>query len=170
MPEKLISADNHIDLTYCPPDLWSEQAPRQWRDTAPRTEERDDGLHWIVDGQDKGMWNGVGPGFLKYQKGTFHHVDEMKDAGFEWDYHRGAKPRPTTPETRIVDLNKDGVAAEIVYGCLMINEMIGDTGMRDWADMVYNDWVPTSPGRLTPTACSRSLSCRTAIPSRPRPR
>ena len=69
MQEKLISADNHIDLTYCPPDLWSEQAPQQWRDTAPRTEERDDGLHWIVDGQDKGMWNGVGPGFLKYQKG-----------------------------------------------------------------------------------------------------
>ena len=27
MQEKLISADNHIDLTYCPPDLWSEQAP-----------------------------------------------------------------------------------------------------------------------------------------------
>src|SRR4051795_3058186 len=80
MQEKLISADNHIDLTYCPPDLWSEQAPREWRDKAPRTEERDDGLHWIVDGEDKGMWNGVGPGFLKYQKGSFHHVDEMKEA------------------------------------------------------------------------------------------
>ena len=127
MQEKLISADNHIDLTYCPPDLWSEQAPREWRDMAPRTEERDDGLHWFVDGQDKGMWNGVGPGFLKYQKGTFHHVDEMKDAGFEWDYRRGAKPRPTTPETRITDLDRDGVAAEIIYGCLMINEMIADT-------------------------------------------
>ena len=68
MQERLISADNHIDLTYCPADLWSDQAPRQWRELAPRTEERDDGLHWIVDGQDKGMWNGVGPGFLKYQK------------------------------------------------------------------------------------------------------
>ena len=157
MPEKLISADNHIDLTYCPPDLWSEQAPREWRDTAPRTEERDDGLHWIVDGQDKGMWNGVGPGFLKYQKGTFHHVDEMKDAGFEWDYRRGAKPRPTTPETRITDLDKDGVAAEIVYGCIMINEMIADTSMRDWADTVYNDWVAdfakkADPNRVFPLA------------------
>ena len=45
------------------------------------------------------MWNGVGPGFLKYQRGTFHHIDEMKDLGFEWDYRRGAKPRPTTPGT-----------------------------------------------------------------------
>jgi hypothetical protein len=98
--------ESSLDLTYCPADLWSDQAPRQWRELAPRTEERDDGLHWIVDGQDKGMWNGVGPGFLKYQKGTFHHVDEMKDAGFEWDYRRGAKPRPTTPETRIADLDR----------------------------------------------------------------
>ena len=24
MQEKLISADNHIDMTYCPPDLWSD--------------------------------------------------------------------------------------------------------------------------------------------------
>ena len=47
----------------------------------PRTEEKDDGLHWIVDGADQGMWNGVGPGFTKYQKGSFAHVDEMKDSG-----------------------------------------------------------------------------------------
>ncbi|HTI78853.1 MAG TPA: hypothetical protein VL614_00230, partial [Acetobacteraceae bacterium] len=157
MQEKLISADNHIDLTYCPPDLWAEQAPQKWRENAPRTEERDDGLHWFVDGEDKGMWNGVGPGFLKYQKGTFHHVDEMKEAGFEWDYHRGAKPRPTTPATRVADLDKDGVAAEIVYGCLMINEMIADTTMRDWADTVYNDWVAdfakkADPNRVFPLA------------------
>ncbi len=54
MPERLISADNHIDLTYCPPDLWSAQAPKQWKETAPRVEERDDGLHWFVDNEEKG--------------------------------------------------------------------------------------------------------------------
>src|SRR5437870_1980130 len=27
MADRLISADNHIDMTYCPPDLWSEAAP-----------------------------------------------------------------------------------------------------------------------------------------------
>ncbi len=30
MPERLISGDNHIDLTYCPPDLWSSRAPSKW--------------------------------------------------------------------------------------------------------------------------------------------
>ena len=39
----------------------------------------------FVDAQDRGMWNGVGPGFLKYQRGMFGHIDEMKDLGFEWD-------------------------------------------------------------------------------------
>ena len=90
MPDRLISGDNHIDLTYLPPDLWSSQAPAKWKLLVPRVEELEDGLHWFVEAQDKGMWNGVGPGFLKYQRGMFGHIDEMKDVGFEWDNRRGA--------------------------------------------------------------------------------
>ena len=94
MSHELISGDNHIDLTYCPPELWSDTAPAKWKAMVPRCDERDNGLHWIVDGHENCMWNGVGPGFLKYQKGSFGHVDEMKDFGFEWDNQRGASPRP----------------------------------------------------------------------------
>src|SRR6516162_6228069 len=36
MPEKLISGDNHIDLTYLPPDLWSSEVPTKWKLLAPR--------------------------------------------------------------------------------------------------------------------------------------
>src|SRR5262245_8927341 len=113
MQEKLISGDNHIDLTYCPADLWSSAAPNKWKLSAPRVEEMEDGLHWFVEAQDKGMWNGVGPGFLPYQKGMFNHIDEMKDLGFEWNNRNNAQPRPTTPELRIADLDRDGQAAEI---------------------------------------------------------
>ena len=77
MQHELISGDNHIDLTYCPPDLWSAQAPAKWKKNAPRVEERNDGQHWFVDDKDRGMWNGVGPGFLPYTKGSFGHIDEM---------------------------------------------------------------------------------------------
>ena len=110
MAEKLISGDNHIDLTYLPPDLWSSEAPNKWKQLAPRVEEKDDGLHWFVDDQDRGMWNGIGPGFLPYQKGMFSHIDEMKDLGFEWNSRPGAKPRPTTPELRLADLDRDGLS------------------------------------------------------------
>ena len=55
MQDKLISGDNHIDLTYLPPDLWSSEVPAKWKLLAPRVEELDDGLHWFVEAQDKGM-------------------------------------------------------------------------------------------------------------------
>lgn len=141
MHHKLISGDNHIDLTYCPADLWSSQAPAKWKKNAPRVEERNDGQHWFVDDKDRGMWNGVGPGFLPYTKGSFGHVDEMKDAGFVWDSYPGAKPRPTTPELRIADLDRDGLDKEIIYGCLMVNDLIDDAELRVWVNARYNDWA-----------------------------
>ena len=155
MAERLISGDNHIDLTYCPPDLWSAQAPSKWKLQVPRVEELEDGLHWFVEAQDKGMWNGVGPGFLKYQKGMFGHIDEMKDFGFEWDSRPGAKPRPTTPELRLADLDRDEIDAEIVYGCLMINApgRTGSTTTGPW----------TSPSAPTRTGSSRWPSSPTTI-------
>src|SRR6516165_1866001 len=53
---------------------------------------------------------------------------------FEWNYQRGAKPRPTTPELRLADLDRDNLASEIVYGCLMINDLIADAPLRAWSD------------------------------------
>ena len=157
MQYNLVSGDNHIDLTYCPPDLWSSQAPAKWRLLVPRVEELEDGGHWFVEGQDKGMWNGVGPGFLKYQPGVFSHIDEMKAYGFEWDYRRGAKPRPTTPELRLADLDRDGLDAEIIYGCLMINDLINSGEQRAWCNQIYNDWAAdfarrSDPNRIFPLA------------------
>ena len=157
MLERLISGDNHIDLTYCPPDLWSSQAPSKWKLLVPRVEELEDGCHWFVEAQDKGMWNGVGPGFLKRTPGTFARIDEMASCGFEWDHRAGARPRPTTPELRLADLDRDGLAKEIIYGCLMINEMIADPNLRAWCDRVYNDWAAdfarrSDPNRVFPLA------------------
>jgi predicted TIM-barrel fold metal-dependent hydrolase len=153
----LISGDNHIDLTYCPPDLWSSQAPARWRLLVPRVEELEDGLHWFVEGHDQGMWNGVGPRFLKYEPGVFGHIDEMKASGFTWDSRPGAQPRPTTPALRLADLDRDGVDAEIVYGCLMVNDLIENAGLRAWTNQIYNDWAAefakrTDPDRVFPLA------------------
>ena len=157
MLERLISGDNHIDLTYCPPDLWSSQAPSKWKLLVPRVEELEDGCHWFVEAQDKGMWNGVGPGFLKRTPGSFARIDEMASCGFEWDHRAGAKPRPTTPELRLADLDRDGLDAEVVYGCLMINDMIASGERRAWADAIYNDWAAdfakkSDPNRIYPLA------------------
>ena len=42
MDYSIVSSDNHIDLTACPPDLWSSQAPAKWKLLVPRVEELDD--------------------------------------------------------------------------------------------------------------------------------
>src|SRR5271167_4305445 len=157
MAEKLISGDNHIDLTYLPPDLWSSEVPTKWKLLAPRVEELEDGLHWFVEAQDKGILNGIGPGFMPYQRGMFGHIDEMKDLGFEWNYSRGAQPRPTTPELRLADLDRDGLEKEIVYGCLMVNDLIDEADLRIWVNARYNDWVAdfakrSDPNRVFPLA------------------
>jgi hypothetical protein len=116
MAYQVVSCDNHIDLTFCPPDLWSDQAPAKWKLLVPRAEELDDGLHWFIDGQDVGMWNGIGLGFGKYEKGRLARVDKMHDLGFYSGHHREAEPRPSTPDLRLKDLDQDGVDAEVIYG------------------------------------------------------
>ena len=87
---QVVSCDNHIDLTFYPTDLWPDEAPSKWKFMVPRVEELDDGLHWFTDGQDAGMWNGVGPGFGKYEKGRLARVDKMHDFGFYSGPHREA--------------------------------------------------------------------------------
>jgi len=46
---------------------------------------------------------------------------------------------------------------EIIYGCLMINEMIASGEQRAWADRIYNDWAVdfakrADPNRVYPLA------------------
>ena len=38
------------------------------------------------------------------------------------------------PGVRLADLDRDGLEAEVVYGCLMINDLISEAGLRAWAD------------------------------------
>src|SRR6266567_5422986 len=148
----LISGDNHIDLTYCPPDLWSSQAPAKWKLLVPRVEELEDGLHWFVEAQDKGMWNGVGPGFLKYQKGMFGHIDEMIANGEQrawadriyndWavDFSKRADPNRVFP-LAIVPNNDPKVAADEVRRCAAMGLKGGDLAFKRMSLPLYHhDW------------------------------
>src|SRR5438876_1213545 len=163
MKQRLISGDNHIDLTYLPQDLWSSQAPSKWKLRVPGVEELEDGLHWFVEGQDQGMWNGVGPAFRKYVPGVFRHLDEMLSVGFTWDSRPGARPRPTTPELRLADLDKDGIDAEIIYGCLMINDLINNTELRAWCDARSSSSTPWKCScRCWPRGPARSIRTSTS--------
>ena len=141
MDYRVVSSDNHIDMTSCPPNLWSDQAPAQWKLLVPRVEEMDDGLHWFIEGKHVGMWNGVGPGFGRYQRGRQARIDKMYDLGFYTGHHPGAQPRAITPEFRLQDLDSDGVDAEVIYGILGTNLRMQNGELAAWVYGVYNDWA-----------------------------
>ena len=43
MEYRVISADDHIDLTWLPKDTWQKRVPAQWRDRAPKVVDTPDG-------------------------------------------------------------------------------------------------------------------------------
>src|SRR5262245_19438913 len=49
--QRIISADDHMDLHVLPPALFSQRVPRALRERAPRVEQGPDGAVWKLDGR-----------------------------------------------------------------------------------------------------------------------
>ncbi len=141
MDYKMISADDHLDLQYLPPTLWTERLPKALRDRAPHTEERDGGSVWICDGEVWGRWAGTrrptGPKalFNAFDRGG---VDETE-------------LRPAQAELRLADMDRDGVEAQVMFGPVAAMA-IADAELRIACIQAYNDWLiefcSAAPNRL----------------------
>src|SRR5215475_9176493 len=112
------SADCHIDMPWMPADLFTSNASAALRDRMPYVTDGPDGPTWTSkNGASFGLWGGVGPSGQKYIPGMHYRADVMASTGL---YEDGKKhiARPTTPELRIKDMERDGVQAEIIFGIL----------------------------------------------------
>ena len=49
--QRIISADDHMDLHVLPPELFEDRLPRALRDRGPRVVRTDDGPYWQVEGR-----------------------------------------------------------------------------------------------------------------------
>ncbi len=152
MAYTLISADGHIDMTWMPGDLWLKNAPTRWKELVPQVHETPEGPRWYAEGQELGVFGGLGFGFTPVQRGYSKHVDKMFDGGF---YEGG--PHPTTTELRLKDQDLDGIEAEVMYGILGVGLRMKDPELIPIVYQIYNDWVAdfcqSSPGRLVGLAC-----------------
>src|SRR5215467_10714370 len=127
----MISADDHIDLGYLPKDLWTERLPASLRDRAPHVEDRGEkGEYWVCDGETWSDYRG---------ERWFARPNRTRlalDRGGVGEAHR-----PTTPEKRLMDMDRDGVQA-------------------------YNDWAlefgKTAPQRFYPVAMLSSVDAEAA--------
>ena len=92
--QRIISADDHMDIHVLPPDLYQVRLPQALRERGPKVVDTDDGPFWWIDGQQ------VSP-------------SGRKAAGFLQSDQHGY--RPGTAAQRLEDLDRDGVWAQVIY-------------------------------------------------------
>jgi uncharacterized protein len=98
MTDRLISCDDHMDLSQLPADLWTARLPASLLDRAPHVEERDGQAVWVCDGRVWGRWDGKPPvtGSARPNKPLYSAFDR---AGI---YDASAR-RPAVAELRLAD-------------------------------------------------------------------
>ncbi len=116
----LISADDHLDIHAMPPDVWSSRLPQEWRERGPRVDETPEGPYWFCDGRR------VSP-------------SGRKETGYIAAHDHGF--RPGQVETRLEDMDRDGVRAQVVYGPTCTQLHVTDAALHEQVALVYNDWA-----------------------------
>ncbi len=146
----IIDVDTHFTE---PPDLWTSRAPAKLRDRVPRIEPDARGNpRWRVDGHhDFGP-----PGFCVIRS------DDTKASGhFSLRTFEEMTPAATEPKARLAVMDREGIAAQIVYpnvlgfaGAEIMQ--IRDDELRNFCITAYNDGIAelqaSSGGRILPQA------------------
>ncbi len=117
---RLISSDDHMDIHVLPPDVFEKRLPKALRERGPRVVPTDDGPFWQVEGR------------LISPSGR-------KPTGLIRSEHHGF--RPGQPETRLEDMDRDGVYAQVVYSPMTTQLQIQDGELREASMRAYNDWA-----------------------------
>jgi uncharacterized protein len=129
-PYRFISADDHIDLRWLPKDLWRERLPTRLRERGPHVIENEQGSFWTWEDQ---LFSPHG------------YYTAAQGSGAMWAIERGGvmregELRPTNAELRLVDMDRDGAEASIMYG--PTDPMpIADPELRRACYEAYNDWL-----------------------------
>jgi predicted TIM-barrel fold metal-dependent hydrolase len=141
MQYRRISADCHLDLPWLPPDLFTSQARREFKDRMPYVVDGPDGPRWTTKaGINMGLVCGVGSTGAKFVPGQNYRVDKMAETGLYEDGRRGVR-RPGDPEQRLKDMDRDGVDAEIIFGILGVAARVEDPEAANEMLRIYNDWL-----------------------------
>jgi predicted TIM-barrel fold metal-dependent hydrolase len=127
---RIISADDHVNP---PPTMYAERLPRELRDRAPRVERRGDREVLVFEGTER-PFNSLS-GSAGVDEKNIEVLSKTKEIGRRggWD-----------PAARIVDMDFDGVDAQVLFGS-------GDGGgieirtenrpLRFAMMQAYNDWL-----------------------------
>ena len=136
-----ISADSHIDMTWLPGDLFTSNASAVMKDRMPYVTDGPDGPYWTTKaGKSMGLTNAIGSSGSKYVPGQNRRVDVMAATGL-YDDGRKGMPRPSDPHRRLLDSQRDGVDAEVLFGILGAATRLEDHEASAEMFRIYNDWL-----------------------------
>ena len=136
-----ISADCHIDFPWLPPDLFTSNCSAALKDRMPYVAEGPDGSYWATKAVPSlGFTCSVGSTGTKYVPGQNERVDVMAAAGLYEDGKKGIR-RPTDPDLRVKDMERDGVDAEVIFGILGAATRLRDHEAATEMFRIYNDWL-----------------------------
>jgi predicted TIM-barrel fold metal-dependent hydrolase len=129
--QRLVSADDHMDIHVLPPNLWQERLPAALRERGPKVVDTDDGPYWVIDGEQVSPSGRKAAGFIR-----------SEDHGF----------RPGNPAQRLEDMDRDGVFAHVIYSPSTTQMRVAKSELRAACMRAYNDWAAefnaADPNRL----------------------
>src|SRR5690349_5299491 len=138
----LFSCDDHLDLSAVPPDVWRSRVAQADAERAPHVVTRDKGSFWICEDRVMGR-SGMPP-----NKEFVKRFSAIGRAGIDDDGYRAG-----TAKLRLEDMDRDGLAASVIYGPLSLGFPIADPALQDACFAAWNDWAveefnAVDPGRL----------------------
>ncbi|GIX47690.1 MAG: amidohydrolase [Candidatus Tectimicrobiota bacterium] len=149
-----ISADSHMDLIYLPADTFTSRVPAAWKARVPHLVETPEGKVWVSDGKKLARFGYYGPGLTAGRRGAI-----LVAEGFA----SGEKTSPADPQLRQQDQDRDGVAAEVIYGILGVSRgLLGGQGISDPELLAvvyhaYNDFIASFNAQAPQRFCG--LGC-----------
>jgi predicted TIM-barrel fold metal-dependent hydrolase len=123
---RIYSCDDHLDMNAVPPTLWTDRTPAATHETIPHVVEKNGMRLWIVDGTPVSI------------SGRYAGIDSAIDrAGVEDDGFR-----PSTPDLRVQDMERDGIWASVVYGpTALFRHPLKDRALIEMCVRAWNDWA-----------------------------
>ena len=128
----IYSCDDHLDMYAVPPDVWSARLSSKDAERGPHVVEQDGQMVWVCEDRvlgQSGRRKGANTEALK-------KLSAIGRAGIEDDGYRAG-----TAKLRLDDLDRDGLAASVIYGPLAIGLPISDPALQSACFAAWNDWA-----------------------------
>lgn len=157
MTATIYSCDDHLDLRAVPPQLWASRLSRSDAARAPHVVEQDGERVWLCEDRVLGGSGNPRDGAL------LKSLSAIGRAGIDDDGYRAGRP-----DLRLLDMDRDGLVASVVYGPLALGLPIDDPQLQERCYAAWNDWAieefnAAAPDRLCVLAFVPSHSPDAAV-------